>query len=658
MHDYSIIKDIVLILLLSIPIIVIFNRIHLPSIVGFLIAGIILGPSALRIISNPDQIEILAEIGVILLLFSVGLELSLKELVNIKKILLVGGGLQVTITILITSVIIFAVGLPIKQAVFFGILISLSSTVIVLKLLSDKDELDSPQGKISLGILIFQDLAIVPLFLAVNLLGTTDEISLGEISLKFLTAFGAVAAIVVIAKYLSPPLLHRLARLRMKEIFTVGVILLILGTAYITHSLGLSFAIGAFIAGLILSESEYSHQIVADTLPLRDAFNSLFFVSVGLLLNINFVFESPLIVFTYSLGVVLIKALIICGVVLLLKYPLRIAVLVGISLAQVGEFSFIVGEQGFGLNLISPELFNIFISSTIITMILTPFLFKVAPRLAGKSTGLIRNNLKEKKLEDIQDHVIVAGFGLNGRNLAHVLKETGIEYVILEMNPETVRKEKLKGENIIYGDIGNYEVLKSAGINKAKILVIAISDRSTSKRALKLAKELNPDIHVIVRTRFMTETDELIRIGAAMVIPEEFETSIQIFRKVLEQYHIPLNVIMQQVNLLRGESYKYLRSEEGNEIAFTHIDEILSARLTDTFYINEENKFSGKTLEELNLRKKTDATIIAIVRKGNTISTPAANEILQPGDTLVITGTHKSVDLAFNILADNSSPVE
>jgi CPA2 family monovalent cation:H+ antiporter-2 len=345
MHDYSIIKDIVLILLLSIPVIILFNRIQLPSIVGFLIAGIILGPSVLKIISNPEQIEIMAEIGVILLLFSVGLELSLKELVNIKKILLVGGGLQVAATMLITSIIIFTVGLPVKQAIFFGILVSLSSTVIVLKLLSDKDELDTPHGKISLGILIFQDLAIVPLFLIVNLLGTSDEISLGEVLIQLLTAFGAVAAIIFIAKYLSPHLLYRLAKLRMKEIFTVGVILLILGTAYLTHSLGLSFALGAFIAGLILSESEYSHQIVADTLPFRDVFNSLFFVSVGLLLNLSFVFENPLTVFAYSLGVVLIKTIIIFVVVLILKYPVRIAILVGISLAQVGEFSFIVESK-------------------------------------------------------------------------------------------------------------------------------------------------------------------------------------------------------------------------------------------------------------------------------------------------------------------------
>ena len=651
MHDYSIIKDIVLILLLSIPVIVIFNRIQLPSIVGFLIAGIILGPSVLKIISNLEQIEVMAEIGVILLLFSVGLEVSLKELLDIKKILLIGGGLQVVVTILLSSIIIYFIGVPARQAIFFGMLISLSSTVIVLKLLSDKDELDAPHGKFSVAISVFQDLAIVPMFLIVDLLGTSDTVSFGEVSIRLLTAFGAVAVIIFAAKYLSPHILYRLAKLRMKEIFTVGVILLILGTAYFTYSMGLSFALGAFIAGLILSESDYSHQIVADTLPLRDAFNSLFFVSIGLLLNLTFVVENPFIVIASSLGVVLLKAVIIFFMVLLLKYPVRIAILVGIGLAQVGEFSFILGEYGFRLNLVPPELFNILISSTIITMILTPFLFKLAPRIAGKSGKIDQSKSKEKLIEEVQNHVIIAGFGLNGRNLAHVLKETGIKYVIIEMNPDTVKKEKLKGENIIYGDIGNYEVLKSARIDKAKILVIAISDRSTSRRAVKLAKQFNPNLFVIVRTRFMKETNELVKLGADMVIPEEFETSIQIFRQVLEQYHIPLNVIMQQVNLLRGESYKYLRSEDGAEVGFTHIDEILSARLTDTFYINDDNKFAGKTIGELNLRSKTDATIIAIVRKGTTITTPNAKDTLQAGDTIVITGTHKAVDDAFDLLS-------
>jgi len=654
MHDYSIIKDIVLILLVSIPIIVIFNRIQLPSIVGFLIAGILLGPSLLKVINNPDEIEIMAEVGVILLLFSIGLEISLKELINIKKILLIGGGVQVLGTILISFIIIYAIGLPAKQAIFLGMLISLSSTAIVLKLLSDKDELDSPQGKISVGILIFQDLAIVPLFLIVDLMGTSDQITFGKITTRLLTAFGAVALIIFIAKYLSPHILYRLAKLRMKEIFTVGVLLLLLGTAYLTYSLGLSFALGAFIAGLIFSESEYSHQIIADTVPLRDAFNSIFFVSIGLLLNLNSIFENPFLVIGSSLGLLILKGIIITVVVLLLKYPLRIAIIAGIGLAQVGEFSFILGEHGLNLNLISSEFFNIFLSATIITMIFTPFLFRLAPRIAGKSKDIITDRPKDKISEEFQDHVIVAGFGLNGRNLTHVLKETGIKHIIIEMNPDTVKKEKAKGEKIIYGDIGNIEVLKYAHISTAKVLVIAISDRYTSRRTLRLAKELNPNVNVIVRTRFMTETDELVKMGADLVIPEEFETSIQIFRKVLEQYHIPLNVIMQQINLLRGESYKYLRSEEGTEVTFSNIDEILSARLTDTFYVNEENEFIGKTLSELNLRSRTDATIIAIVRKGNTITTPSAKEILELGDTIVITGTHNAVDNAFDLLSGKS----
>jgi CPA2 family monovalent cation:H+ antiporter-2 len=440
----------------------------------------------------------------------------------------------------------------------------------------------------------------------------------------------------------------------MKEIFTVGVLLLLLGTAYLTYSLGLSFALGAFIAGLIFSESEYSHQIIADTVPLRDAFNSIFFVSIGLLLNLNSIFENPFLVIGSSLGLLILKGIIITVVVLLLKYPLRIAIIAGIGLAQVGEFSFILGEHGLNLNLISSEFFNIFLSATIITMIFTPFLFRLAPRIAGKSKDIITDRPKDKISEEFQDHVIVAGFGLNGKNLTHVLKETGIKHIIIEMNPDTVKKEKAKGEKIIYGDIGNIEVLKYAHISTAKVLVIAISDRYTSRRTLKLAKELNPNVNVIVRTRFMTETDELVKMGADLVIPEEFETSIQIFRKVLEQYHIPLNVIMQQINLLRGESYKYLRSEEGTEVTFSNIDEILSARLTDTFYVNEENEFIGKTLSELNLRSRTDATIIAIVRKGNTITTPSAKEILELGDTIVITGTHNAVDNAFDLLSGKS----
>ena len=652
MHDYSVIKDIVLILLVSIPVIVIFNRIQLPSIVGFLIAGIILGPFGFEVITNYSEIEAIAEIGLILLLFSIGLEISIKELLNIKKLFLIGGGLQVVITILLSSVIIFALGLPAKQAVFIGMLVSLSSTAIVLKLLSDKDELASPQGKISMGILIFQDLAIVPLFLFADLLGTSDQMDFLSIVIHLLKAFGALALILIAARYLSPHLLYWLAKLRMKEIFTVGVLLLLLGTAYLTFSLGLSLALGAFIAGLIFSESEYSHQIVADFLPMRDAFNSIFFVSIGLLLNLGFVLANPLYVIVAALGVLTLKALIIISVVMFLKYPARIAVLAGLGLAQIGEFSFILAERGMSLGLISSEFSNIFFSSTIITMILSPFLFRFAPLIAHRSEKIDLSKEIDQHEKKLVNHVVIAGFGVNGRNLASVLKETGIKYVVIEMNPDTVKREKAKRENIIYGDVGKAEILLHAQIKSAKVLVIAISDSSTSRRTLRFAKELNKNLYVIVRTRFMSETDDLIKIGADIVIPEEFETSIQIFRKVLEEFHVPLNVIMQQVTLLRGESYKYLRSDGTDVQVFDNIDEILSARLTDTFYINETNNFAGKSIGELNLRAKTGATIIAVVRKGVTVTNPSAKEILKPNDTLVITGTHQEVDMAFELLSN------
>ncbi|MEE9450252.1 MAG: cation:proton antiporter [Ignavibacteriaceae bacterium] len=652
MHDYSVIKDIVLILLVSIPVIVIFNRIQLPSIVGFLIAGMILGPFGFEVITNYSEIGAIAEIGIILLLFSIGLEISIKELLNIKKLFLIGGGLQVVITILLSSVIIFALGLPAKQAVFIGMLISLSSTAIVLKLLSDKDELASPQGKISMGILIFQDLAIVPLFLFADLLGTSDQMDFLSIVMHLLKAFGALAFILIAARYLSPHLLYWLAKLRMKEIFTVGVLLLLLGTAYLTFSLGLSLALGAFIAGLIFSESEYSYQIVADFLPMRDAFNSIFFVSIGLLLNLGFVLANPLYVIVAALGVLILKSLIIISVVMFLKYPARIAVLAGLGLAQIGEFSFILAERGLSLGLISSDFSNIFFSSTIITMILSPFLFRFAPVIAYRSERIDLSKEIDQPENKLVNHVVIAGFGVNGRNLASVLKDTGLKYVVIEMNPDTVKMEKAKGENIIFGDVGKAEILLHAQIKSAKVLVIAISDSPTSRITLRLAKELNKNLYVIVRTRFMRETDELIKIGADMVIPEEFETSIRIFRKVLEEFHIPLNVIMQQVNLLRGESYKYLRSDETGVNVFDNIDEILSARLTDTFYLNETNNFAGKSIGELNLRAKTGATIIAVVRKGVTVTNPSAKEILQPKDTLVITGTHQEVDIAFELLSN------
>jgi len=651
MHDYLIIKDLVIILLVSVPIILLFNKMRMPSIVGFLIAGMLIGPFGFKLITGIEEIEIMAEVGVILLLFTIGLEVSLKELIEAKKLLLIGGGLQVVFTILLSAVIFYFFELPVQQAVFFGMLVSLSSTAIVLKLLSDKGDLETPQGKISLGILIFHDLAIVPMLLLVDTFGSGETVSFLSVLSRIGVAIVVVALILIVAKYLSPKILYYLARSRSRELFTIGVLLILLGTAYLTFTLGLSFALGAFIAGLILSESEYTPQIFSDILPFRDAFNSIFFVSVGLLLNIGFVINNPVAVAASAVGIIILKSVIIIVIVLLLKYPARVAVLTGLGLAQIGEFSFILAQQGIDSGLMG-NFSDLFISSTIFTMILTPFLIRISPRIADKSHLISTGKNDEHFVEILSGHVIIGGFGMNGKNLAKVLGETGISYIAIEMNTDTVKEERQKGENIIYGDISRKEVLEKAMISTAKVLVIAISDRSISKRIITLAKSLNEEIFVIVRTRFFSETEELIKLGANYVIPEEFETSIQIFRKVLEQYHIPLNVILQQIALLRGESYRWMRSEKPSTDIFTHLEQLLAAGITDTYYINDGNTHIGKTVGDLNFRAITDATIIAIVREGKTISNPAAKDVLLANDTLVITGTHKAVDKAFQLLSE------
>ena len=647
MHDVTIIKDIVIILLVSIPIIFIFKKLNLPSIAGFLIAGMIIGPYGFHLISEIEQINVMAEIGVILLLFTIGLEVSLSRLVEMKKLLLFAGGLQVLLTIIISSFIFFLFDIPINKSIYFGMLVSLSSTAIVLKLLSDKGELESPHGRITLSILIFQDLAVVPIFLLLPVLATTNQPETGKIILQLLYAFGAVALILIIARFLMPKILYQLANLRMREAFTVGILLLLLGSAYLTYSIGLSLALGAFIAGIILSETELSHQVAADILPLKDAFNSIFFVSVGLLLNINFVIDNPLMLTLVVIGILTIKSLVIIFIVKALKFPLRTAILTGLGLAQIGEFSFILAQAGSGFNLIDANFYNSFLAASIFTMLITPLVFQLLPFISSKA------NLPEKKRTpevSRKDHVIIVGFGLNGRNLARVLKETGINYIVIELNPETVKIEKANGENIIYGDITKEQIFHYTQIMEAKILVLAISDPSATRIGLKNAKRLNPSVYTIVRTRYTKEIEGLRALGADEVIPEEFETSLQIFSKVLERFHIPLNVIMKQVSILRSENYNMLTAETPTVHSMVHLNEILAAGLTETFYVDESNSFAGKMLSEINLRAEIDATIIAIVRDGETISNPSGKDQLLANDTIVITGTHQSVDKAIEYL--------
>jgi len=653
LQEYPIIRDVVIILLVSVPIVYILNKFKIPSIAGFLLAGVLIGPFGFRLITELEHIEILAEIGVVLLLFTIGLEISLQRLIQMKRMLIIAGGLQVGLTILITGLFFYLIGIPLNQSIFFGMLLSLSSTAIVLKLLDEKKEAEAPHGRIAVGMLIFQDIAIVPMILFVPLLGIADEVRIEMIGLQIIVALFAVTVIVILARYFIPKIIYFMDRLRIREVFTIGTFLLILGTAYLTESMGLSFALGAFIAGLMISESEYSHQVFADIIPLKDAFISVFFVSIGLLLNVQLMLDVPVEIISLIIGIVIIKCGIVVAVIRFMKFPMRTALITGLSLAQIGEFSFVLASVGLVNNVLTTEYYHAFLASSIFTMMLTPFLMHVAPVLATKVSRMqiasvaTRSDTTDKKLKH---HVIVVGYGLNGQNITRVLKETGIPYFIIELNPEMVNRLIGKKENVIFGDVTRRETLELAHIESARCIVFAISDPGATAMGLRLANRINPNIFTIVRTRDISNIEELKRLGANVVIPEEFETSLQIFRKVLENYHIPVNVIMQQMAILRSESYQMMVKEGSGISSLTHIDEILAAGITEKYYVEEDNPHIGQTLSELNLRARTDATIIAIVRNGNTITSPSPSEKITAHDTYVLVGDHKSVDKAIQVL--------
>lgn len=658
-QNFIVVKEIVLILLVSMPILFLFRKLKISSIVGFLFTGILIGPFGFKLITSIDEVNVMAEIGVILLLFTIGLEFSIKKLFEMRKLLLIAGGSQMLLTTAVSAGLFLAFSIPVTTAIFLGIIISFSSTAIVLKILSERNELTTPYGSISVAILLLQDMAIVPLLILLPVLGATGDVSVLEIGGKIGLAFALVAVIIVTARFLVPKLLYYFAVTRMREIFTIGIVLIVLGVAFLTELIGLSLSIGAFIAGIIISESEFSHQTVAEIVPFKDVFNSIFFVSIGMLMNLTFLTENVLMIVLTALAIVVMKSLIILGIVKMMKYPARVGMLAGLTLAQIGEFSFLIAQAGMGYDLMPSDYFNVFLAASIITMTATPFLIQGAPFIADKLNILDKAAAKRKDTEpsELKKHVIIVGFGLNGKNLVTVLKETGIPHVIIELNPKTVMECKSQGENIMYGDITKREILHLAGVEKAKVIVFAISDPRSTETGLKIAKEENPGIYAVVRTRFVNEVDALLKMGADEVIPEEFETSLQIFSKVLLNYHIPINIVLKQMNILRSNAYNILRKEGDPKHQLAHLDEILAQGLTETFYVSDENPHSGKSLMQLDIRARTGATIIALIREGHTKPNPAGNDTLEKGDTIVIYGTHDAVDTAIRYLNGDAVPV-
>lgn len=655
-------SDIVIIFGLAVGVIFICYRLKIPSIVGFLLTGILAGPHGLALIKSPEQVQITAEIGVILLLFSIGLEFSFKNLMEIRKTVLLGGSLQVLLTVAFTAVIAWSLGMPLNQAIFLGFLISLSSTAIVLKQLGEKAEMDTPQGKINLGILIFQDIIVVAMMLFTPLLGTgTAEMQSPALILA--KTAGVIVLVIVLAMYVIPPLLYQITRTQSRELFLLSIILICFSVAWLTASAGLSLALGAFLAGLIIAESEYSHQAMANILPFIDTFTSIFFVSIGMLLNAQSMVENLALVAGFTLLLLVIKSLVALFTAIVLGYPLRTAIIVGFSLCQVGEFSFILAQTGINHGLLGGNLYQVFLAASILTMMMTPFLMNFAPRLAA---AIYRWRLPERLRSGIlpwasdieeqmqmKDHLIIVGYGINGRNLSRAASFAGVPYLILEINAETVRAEKEKGEPIFYGDATHEVVLNKVNIESARVVVIAISDSVATRRITDSVRRINPAVHIIVRTRFVADVHDLYELGASEVIPEEYETSVEIFARVLNRYLIPENEIECYIDQVRKEDYEMFRNRSRN--AAGQLSLPLSGVDIATLWVEPWHGVNGKSLAEIDLRKHMGITVLAIYRGQEIISNPGADDIIKSGDKLIIIGEPEQLRQVFKNLARKSS---
>jgi CPA2 family monovalent cation:H+ antiporter-2 len=650
--------DVVVLLGVSLAVLYLSHWIRLPSILAFLLTGVILGPHGLAWVQSVEQVEQLAEIGVILVLFAIGLEFSLADLLRMRRTVLLGGTLQVFGVLGMSFGVLWLLGTDPRKALFLGMIASLSSTAVVLRLLQQRAEVDAPHGRVSLGVLVYQDLMIVPMVLLIPVLaGAGEGGGMAPALVAFaLKAVGIVVMVLVLARYVVPLALARIVETRSRDMFLVAVVTICLVVAWAGSEVGLSLALGAFLAGLIVSESEYSLQALSDILPFRDLFASFFFISIGMLLDVGRILDAPAAAAGLVAGVLVLKALVAGGATLALGLSLRTAVVAGLALSQVGEFSFILAGNGLAAGLLDEGTYQSFLAAAVVSIGLTPFLMAGAPRLADAldrlplparlKAGTLPPSAPDQEHDGLRDHVVVVGFGVNGSSVARAARVAGIPFVAIEMNPSRVEKQRAQGVHIHYGDASQAAVLEHAGIHKARVLVVAISDAAATRRVVALARTLNPACHVIARTRYLREVEPLQAAGAHRVIPEELETAVEITARVLASYLVPKRDIDGFVAEIRAGGYEMLRTPTGASPSLADLQLTLSELEVSTLRVDEGCAVAGRPLGDTDLRRLFGITVVAIRRGDEMIPNPGADALIESGDDLIVLGLTDEVNAA------------
>jgi len=646
----AVLRDLAVVLAIATVVALVFSRLRLSVVAAFLVAGAILGPTGAGFVSEPGVVNALAEIGVVLLLFTVGLDISLSELGKMRREVLWAGGAQVSATVLFTLLVLLLRGRPVPEGLFIGFIVSLSSTAIVLKVLADRMELETGHGRIAVGILIFQDLAVIAMMLLLPSLRQWETARSVEVLLTLAKAGAGVAAILVLTRFLVPRLLKEVIRLNSRDILALTVMMVVTGTAFLAHRWGLSLGLGAFLAGMVISESDYVHEIAAQVMPFRDVFTGVFFISVGMLLDLPFLAHNLFLILPVTAAVLLLKAVSAGAALRTLEHPWRLVVVVSVSLMQIGEFSFLLMSEGYRIGLIGTVQYQFLLAIAILTMVITPFVMGSGPVIAyrwerwitGKAPLPESEEERTLRRSGMENHVIIAGYGMNGKNLARVFRATRVPYVVVDLNDVSVRQGRAAGEPVFYGDVNRPEILDRLGIGRARILVLAISDPMATRRAVAIARRSNPNLCILVRTRYVADVDDLVALGANAVIPEEFETSVEIFSRVLAEYHVPDHVIGQQEEILRSDTYRILR-ERGpvdREEMIAGFEEFLRRKVIEIFYVSPASGWEGRMVRDLPVGDETGILLLAILRGERAIIRPGPGEPLEAEDKLVLFGGH------------------
>ncbi|MFI5182232.1 MAG: cation:proton antiporter [Thermoanaerobaculia bacterium] len=639
-------RDLIVVLAASFPVLWVCRRLKLPQIVGFLLTGVAIGPHALGWIHESSRVEAVAEFGVALILLFVGLEFPLRRLRALGKTSLIGGSLQMLLTALAIGAVSFSLGSAPNDALFHGLLLSLSSTAVVLPVLKLRDELASPYGRHFLAVALFQDLAVIPILLVLPALAVGGGPSAVAVARHVLLAVTAIVLLVAGARRAVPGLLDAVARMGSRETFTGAVVVLVLGMIAISERAGVSAAMGAFAAGIVLGESDHVHEVAATLAPVRDLLSSLFFVSVGMLLVPSFLTRHPVEVAALVAGVIAVKTILAFAALRFAGVVPRTAARSALALANIGEFSFVVATSGAILGLLSADVQQIAVAATVATLALAPLLVAAGPRLSLRMPERLEPVTEGDAAErPLSQHNVVVGAGLNGTNVARVLHETGIPYVVVDVDPERVAEARREGLRGLRADATGSEGLSAAFVARAIGVVVTIPDPDAARRVVRLSRMRSADLRIIVRTRYVREVEALRAVGADEVIPEEFETSIELTARVLRLLHVPGNIVATQIRILRDEAYRKLRDPKAQVAGGRRLSALVAAGTSELFLVMPDTTAEGKTLSALDLAVDHVA-VPAILRDGIPHAPPPPDWIVTAGDTIVLVGAHEDLTRA------------